>query len=209
MAAIVAFGCCWCMDEEAALYWFAARSELPARVLGGGILTLNSLNIFDMLVRAKVFVAAYKAAEQSAGWSDTGRELASTDPWIVVALLAVAVPATFFVHGTHARMLLESSLCRMDEADRDVGQRWLLPREEDDEDRLGGGGSIGEGIFAGGGGGRGFPGSQGEPEATSNEEPNENELHGGAAQVGQSSNDSREERRQRLLEMQRTSITGF
>ena len=191
------------MDEEAALYWFAARSELPARVLGGGILTLNGLNVFDMLVRAKVFVAAYRAAEQSAEWSDVGRELGSTDLWIVVALIAVAMPATVFVHGTHFRMLLESSLCRMDGVDREGGQSWLL--EEDDEGSgLGGGGDTGEGVVARGGGGPGFLGGQGEPEATS-EEANVNELHGGAVQVG---NDSREERRQRLLEMQRTSIAG-
>ena len=29
------------------------------------ILTLNGLNVFDMLVRAKVFVAAYRAAERA------------------------------------------------------------------------------------------------------------------------------------------------
>ena len=60
----------------------------------------------DMLVRAQLFRAAFEAAEQSSA-ALFSEELDRVDPWLLVAVLAIAAPATFFVHSTHLKLLIK------------------------------------------------------------------------------------------------------
>ena len=76
--AVMAFGTAWYMDEEAFIYWFATRSEIPSLIFAAGCIAYLALNIPDLIVRNPPFDplaclhAAYLPPEIfSRDWHDT------------------------------------------------------------------------------------------------------------------------------------------
>jgi len=107
-ALVVAFGVSWYMEEEAMLYWFATRSQVGALSFAGGLVAYTFLNVPDMLIRARVFAAAFAAAETSSS-SAIWNGLKDTPLPLMLLVLAIAAPGTAYVHSTHVRLILKSS----------------------------------------------------------------------------------------------------
>ena len=106
-ALVLALGVSWYTEEEALLYWLSLRSGVQPLPFVAGMVAYCLFNIPDMLVRARIFAAAFEAAESSSG-TEFFDGLAETDVSIVILLLVIAAPATLYVQGANIRMLMKS-----------------------------------------------------------------------------------------------------
>jgi len=104
---VACFGVAWYVEEEAMLYWFCLRSSVSPLAFAAGLAAYTALNVPDMLVRARVFQAAFDALESSNAELVAIRDT----PLLLLALvLVIAVPGTAFVHSTHLRLLWHSNV---------------------------------------------------------------------------------------------------
>jgi hypothetical protein len=109
---VTAFGVAWYIEEEAMLYWFALRSNIDPEIFLAGFILYIYLNVPDMLVRAKVFKAAYLAAEGNSVklfWE----QIQATNIAIVVLLFVIAIPTSVYIHSTHIRLLMDKNACKI------------------------------------------------------------------------------------------------